>query len=168
MGGIEMTQCGVHDYPIVGIGANVDDDSPGMQNIYDSYVDAVYGAGCMPFIIPLPNILMKHLYRPLAELALAHTDALLLSGGNDVGATLYGEENLPCNGSFSEERDLFEIELARSAVKMKKPILGICRGAQILNVAMGARCFRISNIRSWTGKCRCTARKPRRIRPYTV
>jgi putative glutamine amidotransferase len=128
-------------YPIVGIGANVDDDSPGVQNIYDSYVDAVYDAGCLPFIIPLPDISVKNEYEALAGRAMESADALLLSGGNDVNAHVYGEENMPFNGSFSEERDLFETALVRAATKMKKPIFGICRGVQMLNAAMGGTLY---------------------------
>jgi putative glutamine amidotransferase len=128
-------------YPIIGIGANVDVGEPGVQNIYESYVDAVYNAGCLPLIIPLPNILLKGEYEALAGRAAGAVDGLMLSGGDDVNAALYGEENMPFNGSFSEERDLFETALVRSAVKLGKPILGICRGAQILNVAMGGTLF---------------------------
>jgi putative glutamine amidotransferase len=128
-------------YPIIGIGANVDDDKPGVQNIYESYVDAVYSAGCLPLIIPLPNILLKDEYEALSERAVGAADGIMLSGGDDVNAALYGEENMPFNGSFSEERDLFETALIRCAIKRGKPVLGICRGAQILNVAMGGTLF---------------------------
>jgi len=136
-----MAKITKQSYPIVGIGANIDDDQPGVQNIYDSYVEAVYSAGCLPLIIPLPNIKLKHEYVSLAERAAGSVDAILLSGGDDVDAALYGEENMPYNGSFSEERDLFEIALAKCAAKLKKPVLGICRGVQILNVAMGGTLY---------------------------
>ncbi|MDR3165626.1 MAG: gamma-glutamyl-gamma-aminobutyrate hydrolase family protein [Synergistaceae bacterium] len=129
------------EYPIVGIGANVDDDSPGVQNIYDSYVDAVYEAGCLPFIIPLPDISLKGEYESLARRAMECVDGLLLSGGDDVDAQIYGEDNMPFNGSFTEERDLFEIALVSTAAEMKKPVFGICRGVQLLNVAMGGTLY---------------------------
>jgi putative glutamine amidotransferase len=130
-----------HKYPVVGIGANVDDDSPGVQNIYDSYVDAVYSAGCLPFIIPLPDISIKNEYEAFARRAIECADGLLLSGGDDVDAQIYGEDNMPFNGSFSEERDLFETALVRTAAEMKKPVFGICRGVQLLNVAMGGTLY---------------------------
>jgi putative glutamine amidotransferase len=129
------------NYPVIGIGANVDDDSPSVQNVNASYVEAVYNAGCLPVIIPLPEIKLSRFYASLADRALEAVDGLMLSGGNDVNANLYGEENMPYNGSFSEERDLFEIALCKNAVKRKKPILGICRGIQIMNVAMGGTLF---------------------------
>ncbi|MDR1578759.1 MAG: gamma-glutamyl-gamma-aminobutyrate hydrolase family protein [Synergistaceae bacterium] len=131
----------VYKYPIVGIGANVDDDSPGVQNIYDSYVDAVYDAGCLPLIIPLPSISAKNEYDALARRAIECVDGLLLSGGNDVDARIYGEDNMPFNGAFSEERDLFEIALVKSAAETQKPIFGICRGVQMLNAAMGGTLY---------------------------
>jgi putative glutamine amidotransferase len=127
--------------PIVGIGANVDDDSPGVQNIYDSYVDAVYDAGCLPFIIPLPAISIKNDFETLASRAIECVDGLLLSGGDDVDAQAYGEDNMPFNGAFSEERDLFETALVRKATEMKKPVFGICRGVQMLNAAMGGTLY---------------------------
>jgi putative glutamine amidotransferase len=128
-------------YPIVGIGANVSDDSPEAQNIRESYVDAVYSVGCLPVVIPLPGISLKREYEALASRAIGLVDGLLLSGGGDMDANIFGEENMPYNGSFSEERDLFEIALTKSAVGMKKPILGICRGMQVLNVAMGGTLY---------------------------
>jgi putative glutamine amidotransferase len=128
-------------YPVVGIGANVDSDSPGTQNIYDSYVNAIYDAGCLPFIIPFPDISVKSEYGALAKRVMERADGLLLSGGDDVDAQIYGEDNMPFNGSFSEERDLFETALAKSAAGMRKPVLGICRGAQMMNVAMGGTLY---------------------------
>jgi putative glutamine amidotransferase len=128
-------------FPAVGVSINVDDDKLDEQNIYSSYVDAMYNAHCSPFVIPLPDIALKDSYALLAEAAMENMDGLLLTGGDDVDATLYGDVNLPFNGAFSEERDLFEIELCRCAARRKKPILGICRGIQILNVSMGGTLF---------------------------
>jgi putative glutamine amidotransferase len=130
-----------HKYPIVGISANIDYDSQGVQNIYDSYVDAVYDAGCLPFIIPMPAISLKNRYGAFARRAMECADGLLLSGGNDVDAQLYGEDNMPFNGSFSEERDLFETALVKAAAEMKKPVFGLCRGVQMLNAAMGGTLY---------------------------
>jgi putative glutamine amidotransferase len=129
------------NFPAVGISINVDGDRQGGQNIYTSYVDAIYNVCCSPFVIPLPDIALEDSYALLAELAMAKLDGLLLTGGDDVDARRYGDVNLPFNGAFSEERDLFEIELCRRAALSKKPILAICRGIQVLNVAMGGTLF---------------------------
>ena len=69
----------------------------------------------------------------LAELC----DALLLSGGWDVGPGLYGEEELPGLVTADTDRDAFEMGLAGAFIAAGKPILGICRGCQVLNVALG-------------------------------
>ncbi|MDR1884764.1 MAG: gamma-glutamyl-gamma-aminobutyrate hydrolase family protein [Synergistaceae bacterium] len=127
--------------PVVGISINVDSGRPGVQNILEDYVEAVYNARCTPFVVPLPGIELRGSYQSLASRAVSRLDGLLLSGGDDVDARLYDDENMPFNGAFSEERDLFEIELCRCAVRQRKPILGICRGVQVLNVAMGGSLF---------------------------
>jgi putative glutamine amidotransferase len=127
--------------PVVGITANIDDNRTETQNINSNYVDAIYQAHSIPFVIPMPDITLKDSYAALADLMMANLDGLMLTGGDDVDAARYGEENFPFNGSFSEERDLFESELCRSAARRKKPILGICRGIQLLNVAMGGTLF---------------------------
>jgi putative glutamine amidotransferase len=130
-----------HDYPFVGVSINIDSDHPNEQNIHESYTESLYQARCIPFIIPLPRIDLKGSYPALADKAIERLDGLLLTGGDDVDAKRYDEENLSFNGDFSEERDLFEIELCKSAARRKKPILGICRGIQLLNVAMGGTLF---------------------------
>ncbi len=61
---------------------------------------------------------------------------LILSGGGDVEPSLYGKENTHSKG-INKERDLFEIKLIKALYLSKKPILAICRGMQILNVAFG-------------------------------
>lgn len=71
------------------------------------------------------------------ELAHAQAcDGLLLPGGADIDPALYGAENLGSKG-IDRERDLAEIELIRIFSEAGKPILGICKGLQILNVAFG-------------------------------
>lgn len=64
-------------------------------------------------------------------------DALVLTGGPNPTPRFYGEEPMWCIGPTYEKRDTFEIPLIQAAIKAKKPILGICRGQQILNVALG-------------------------------
>lgn len=66
-------------------------------------------------------------------------DALVLSGGPNPAPRFYGEEPLWCIGPTYEKRDIFEIALIKACLKADKPILGICRGHQILNVALGGK-----------------------------
>jgi putative glutamine amidotransferase len=131
----------IKDYPIVGISANVSDEKFGIQNINEKYMNSLFNAECLSLIIPIPDILHKGSYPTIAERIIDKIDGLLLSGGDDINAKLYHEDNLPFNGKISEERDLFEIELCQCAARQKKPILGICRGIQLINVAMGGTVF---------------------------
>ncbi|RJX29135.1 MAG: gamma-glutamyl-gamma-aminobutyrate hydrolase family protein [Dethiobacter sp.] len=66
---------------------------------------------------------------------------LVLSGGGDVDPLYYGEEPLPGQGEISPLRDRIEIELTRAALRKNLPVLGICRGAQVLNIAAGGSIY---------------------------
>lgn len=68
-------------------------------------------------------------------------DGLLLSGGDDVATELYGEVRTEKCGPVSELRDEFEISLIKKAVSKNIPILGICRGIQVMNVALGGTLY---------------------------
>lgn len=96
---------------------------------YD-YVTSVVAAGGIPFLVPpLPAA--------AAGLILSPATGLLLTGGGDVAPWRYGEETDPASGQVDEERDESELALARQAGTMGIPILAICRGAQLVNVALG-------------------------------
>jgi putative glutamine amidotransferase len=77
---------------------------------------------------------------PVAE-SLDALDGLLLTGGDDVEPSRYGEEPHPAVDGVDQARDAFEIELVHAARASDLPILGICRGIQILNVACGGTLF---------------------------
>jgi putative glutamine amidotransferase len=64
-------------------------------------------------------------------------DGLLLSGGSDVDPRSYGAEPHPATTGFRVERDRSELALARGAIERGVPVLGVCRGMQILNIALG-------------------------------
>lgn len=68
---------------------------------------------------------------------LEQIDGLLLTGGGDVDPRLYGEERHPTVEDAEPGRDAFELEIARRALERDMPVLAICRGAQVLNVAAG-------------------------------
>lgn len=98
------------------------------------YVDAVVRAGGMPVILPpLPL--------EMAAVVLDHVRGLLLSGGGDLDPVSFGEEPLPGTGKVSPRRDVFELALARAALIRQVPVLGICRGMQVLNVAAGGTIY---------------------------
>ncbi len=98
-----------------------------------SYVTAVQKAGGVPWVIPaFPS---EGEFYP--EYYLGKLDGLLLTGGVDVDPCHFGEEPKPDLGSVSPWRDQLEIPLTRAALQKDIPILAICRGIQVLNVAAG-------------------------------
>ena len=98
-----------------------------------SYVRAVQRAGGRPILlVPDP----EDAEEPIGVLDLV--DALILTGGaGDVNPAFYGQERHPETGPIQEERDAYELALARAAVEREVPILGICRGMEVLNVVYG-------------------------------
>jgi putative glutamine amidotransferase len=100
-----------------------------------SYVRAVQRAGGRPVLL-LPD--PEDAENPNGVLDLI--DALILTGGaGDVNPELYGEERHPETGPVQEERDAYELALARAALDRGVPTLGICRGMEVLNVVYGGR-----------------------------
>ena len=72
-----------------------------------------------------------------------HLDGILLPGGVDMDPCTFGEAKLPACGQIDPARDQVEIQLARWAAEEGKPVLGLCRGLQVINVALGGTLTRI-------------------------
>lgn len=118
--------------PLIGISAS---GSNGKNTISDTYVRSVEKAGGVAVILPqVPDSL-------LAVELLKRVDGVIFSGGEDVAPAYYGEE-VTCPGvKVNEFRDRSDLWYARAAIRMRKPILGICRGEQLLNVALGGSLY---------------------------
>lgn len=97
-----------------------------------SYVDAVQRAGGAALLLPVDPVWVTH-----PEGALDLLDGLLLAGGCDVDPGVYGAEPDPHTRGTVRERDEVEMALARAALVRELPVLGICRGMQVMNVAQG-------------------------------
>lgn len=129
--------------PLIGVTATLKQDVDGVADrplgrfvrADLDYVEAVAEAGGVPVVLP-PVV------EPGAtEDLLDGMDGLLLSGGSDLDPGYYGEVPVPELGVTIPERDAFEIALLEHALRRKIPIFGICRGMQILNVALGGTLY---------------------------
>lgn len=123
--------------PIVGISASIITDSggifPGYHRCYvnEDYVTSIVKAGGSALILPMV------LDETVIETYVNSIDALILTGGHDVTPLNYGEEPLAKLGEVLPRRDRFDLMLLEKAKKRRIPILGICRGHQLLNVYHG-------------------------------
>jgi putative glutamine amidotransferase len=97
-----------------------------------SYVEAVQRAGGLVVMLPPDERLAVE-----PEEALELLDGLMLAGGADIDPASYGQEAHPETVDTVPERDAFEIALVRAAIERDLPVLGICRGMQLINVARG-------------------------------
>ena len=100
----------------------------------DPAIQAVTKSGGIPVILPSIKAADASAYLDLF-------DGLLLLGGFDVDPTFYNEEPYYDLGTTFRKRDLFEIALIKAAVEAGKPVFGICRGLQVLNVALGGTLY---------------------------
>lgn len=116
--------------PVVGITTGFAvKGAPGAQ-VNASYLHAVQQAGGVPLVLP------PQLSPEARDRLLATVDGLLLTGGGDVDPARYGAENVASLG-VSEERDTLEVAAVLAALDRDVPILALCRGMQVLNVALG-------------------------------
>ena len=126
------------DKPIIGITTGrrnlqpkPDQRQTALMGVPLEYVDCIVAAGGAPLLLPRtdePDVVAR---------VMAAVDGLLLSGGGDVGSLTYGQQSHPKACYQDPVRDRMEIQATRLAVEGGVPVLGICRGLQLLNVALG-------------------------------
>jgi putative glutamine amidotransferase len=124
--------------PIIGVIASHHPRAGGnsrLSGIGEQYLLAVEAGGGIPLLI--------HLTRDAAVLQAhyAHCDGLLFAGGGDLDPALFGQAPHPQLGTVEPLRDEVELTLARRAISDRMPVLGICRGIQLLNVALGGTLY---------------------------
>jgi putative glutamine amidotransferase len=99
---------------------------------FHGYIEGTRGAGGRPLVIPADPYLADD-----PDDVLDLLDAIVFVGGDDVAPELYGAERHPRTGARHERRDAVELSLMRRALERDLPVLAICRGFQVLNVARG-------------------------------
>jgi len=126
--------------PVIGIATQtleaVPGELPACWIMGQRYVNVLRSVGAVPWLIPLlPDDLgtIREIYDRL--------DGVFLTGGVDVDPSRYGEAKLATCGRTDPPRDEVEIQLVRWALADRKPILAVCRGIQVVNVALGGSLF---------------------------
>ncbi len=124
--------------PLIAISSNVEVAQWRLWNaeaalVPQTFVEAVQAAGGVALLVPPDDRFPSG----LAPELVAAIDGLLLIGGPDVDAGLYGQQPDPKHEGSRIERDRSEIALVSAAVEADLPVLGVCRGMQVLNVALG-------------------------------
>ena len=119
--------------PIIGLLAEVDDNR--YTGVRNAYVSAIECAGGLPLLVP---------YVTDSEAIFEYvslSDGILFTGGADIDPSIYGEMPSPDLGKIQKRRDELEMRIFAEAIKTRVPILGICRGMQMINVALGGTLF---------------------------
>lgn len=161
------------------------DDDERWEAVLDTYTRAVLEAGGLPMILPIaitepvlsrvegpvlspePSRRIEACAEPsrsgpaLAEEYLETIDGLILTGGADIHPSFYGQIVLERCGEIDEERDRFEVELIHAARGRDLPFLGICRGLQVLNVALGGTLYQDLSYRAGTDPAHLSPRERR-------
>lgn len=130
--------------PVIGITADVFEASGGSTDRFSEptlflgqrYCRAIEAAGAIPLILPTSSS------RTTLRRLLGSIDGLVVSGGNfDIHPSYFGEKPIRQLGVIKSHRTEFELELTSKALKLNMPILGICGGAQAINVALGGSLY---------------------------
>ena len=128
--------------PVIGISASMILESEGeiflgYQRSYtnDDYIQAVSRAGGIPIVLPIVDSEEEI----MAQIELL--DGLIMMGGHDISPELYSEEPGQKLGFIYPRRDNFDFKLVKGAFEKKLPILGICRGHQMINVVFGGTLY---------------------------
>jgi putative glutamine amidotransferase len=122
--------------PLIGVTMSTTPDgaqtnTPPRAWLNDAYLRAVQEAGGIPLLLP------PHLDGSALDALWSRLDGILLTGGGDVEPARFGEARHPTTAEVSDARDRLEIDVTERAMHDRRPLLAICRGIQVLNVALG-------------------------------
>ncbi len=122
------------DKPVIGVTPLYDDERESIWML-PGYVDALKSCGALPLILPFSSA-----EADIAQLV-GMCDGILFTGGHDVDPALYEERKSPKCGEINAQRDKLEFALLQRALMIDLPVLGICRGAQFINVCLGGTLY---------------------------
>lgn len=125
---LQSRLCAKESRPVIIVTGNCDGDG---CKLAEGYIRSVTEAGGAPLVLPPTDDGEAMLA------ALRRADAVVLSGGGDINPLFYGEQPVPRLGAINGRRDAGELLLARLAYDRQMPVLGICRGMQVLAAALG-------------------------------
>ncbi len=131
--------------PVIGISAGILYEDParrafnGRKLYYVEYslADWLFRCGALAYVLPVPSNGSPISVGDLVEAL----DGLVLQGGVDISPLNYGETALNKEWAGDPVRDAYEIELVHQCIALNKPVLGICRGHQLINVALGGSLY---------------------------
>lgn len=151
--------------PKIGITSwHYQDNDERWEAILEGYPRAVLEAGGLPLILPIPSLesTLSGESTNMAEAYADTVDGLLLTGGADIHPSFYGQTILERCGEIDQERDRFEMALVQIARNRDLPLLGICRGLQVVNVALGGSLYQDLSYRDQTDPAHQSPREQRR------
>ena len=122
--------------PLIGVSTSITvDTSPERAYVNTAYLSAIQAAGGIPVLLPprLDGDALATLWRRL--------EGLVLTGGGDIDPARFGEARHPATSEVSEARDALEIGLVHRALADDVPLVAICRGVQVVNVALGGSLY---------------------------
>ncbi|MFT2817795.1 gamma-glutamyl-gamma-aminobutyrate hydrolase family protein [Leifsonia sp. A12D58] len=134
---VSDTSSGAVPRPVIGLTTYLEQSKTGVWDVPASflpkvYFEAVTAAGGIAVLLPPQPV-----DEGIADRVLDSLDGLIITGGKDVDPARYGQEPHPLTDEPRRDRDTWEDALLRRAIDRELPFLGICRGAQVLNVALG-------------------------------
>ena len=123
--------------PVIGLTTYLEQAQTGVWDVRASFLPAIYfqgvtAAGGVATLLPPQPV-----DSGIAERVVDGLDGLLITGGKDVDPAAYGQTPHPATDQPGAQRDAWEFALLKAALQRQLPVLGICRGAQVLNVALG-------------------------------
>ena len=120
--------------PLIGVSPHYD-GFDGTVGVRPNYFPAVEAGGGLPIMLPITQDKQE------IQQLINSVDGIMLTGGADIDPSLYGEDKLPTVSFFFSDLDKFELELVRMCIEQDKPVFGICRGVQVINVALGGSLY---------------------------